>query len=351
DRDKALNYTKPGLGFDEKTLGELRRISAKHPDFAITPWLGMNWDANSEDNQPLWQAITNSKFGGVMYEAYMRSRDINYEFDKINKRIAPFNAFGPYALDHVYVGFGLFTLLDSNAAVDYKVFLDMVMQMLAKESDFSDLGGLGMWASYYAEPEHLRWYARLIRHYAIEGSTELLSDKYNYRLKPEIVKSPMWENLEDWNAQPAEKDSLQLVSSQDSEQTGVAYGYWPRSSVNFLKMTHIPGKANKVTQQLKKLEAGKEYVLFLLFTGFNDNTRAEYDLDIKLTNAKIIDTQRRPMSDWVQMKCYNSCRVRFTAGKEPVTLEISDPVRNIGPKTILLDGVSVTPYYSGNAIE
>ena len=116
-------------------------------------------------------------------------------------------------------------------------------------------------------------------------------------------------------------------------------------------MTHVPGKANKVSQQLKNLEVDKEYMLFLFFTGFEDNTRAEYDLDIKLNNAKIIDTQRRPMSDWVKMKCYNSYRVRFIAGNEPVTLEISDPVRNIGPKTLLIDGISVTPYYGGNAVE
>jgi len=351
DRDKALNYTQPGLGFDQKTLGELKRIADKHPDFAITPWLGMNWDAHSEDNLPLWQAITNSKFGGVMYEAYMRSRDFDYEFEKITKRIAPFQAFGTHALDHVYCGFGLFMLLDDNASVDFKVFLDRVMQKLSNEPDFFDLGGLGLWASYYAEPEHLKWYARLLRHYAIEGNKELLSDKFNYKFKPEIVKSPMWETLDDWNAQPAENDSLQLVNAQDTEKTGVTYGYWPRSSVNFLKMTHIPGKTNKVSQQLQNLEAGKEYMLFLLFTGFEDNTRAEYDLDIKLHNAKIVDTQRRPMSDWMKMKCYNSYRVRFLAGQAPVTLEISDPVRNVGPKTLLIDGISVTPYFSGNAVE
>jgi hypothetical protein len=74
-------------------------------------------------------------------------------------------------------------------------------------------------------------------------------------------------------------------------------------------------------------------------------------LDIKLSNAKIVDTQRRPMSDWVKMKCYNSVRVRFIAGKEPVTLEISYPVRNVGPRTLLIDGISVTPYYCGNAVE
>ena len=68
-------------------------------------------------------------------------------------------------------------------------------------------------------------------------------------------------------------------------------------------------------------------------------------------NAQIVDTQRRPMSDWVKMKCYNSVRVRFIAGKEPVTLEISDPVRNVGPRTLLIDGISVTPYYRGNAVE
>lgn len=351
ERDKALSYTKPGLGFDKETLGELKRLADKYPDFAMTPWLGMNWDAKSEDNLPLWQAVSGSKYGGVMYEAYMRSRDWKSELEKLTKRIAPFNKFAPYALDHVYYGFGLFTLLDDNAAVDYKVLLDMAMQKVATDPEFNGLGGLGLWASYYAHPEILRWYARLLRHYALEGNTDLLSKKYNFPLMPGHLTNPMWESLDGWNAQAAEAGSLELMKADDTKNTGVAYGYWPKSTKNLLKMAHVPGKVNRVSQRLKKLEPGKEYMLHVFFTGFQDNSRDQYDLEVKLDNVKITDVMRRQMNDWLGGKCYNSYRIRFVAGEKPVTLTIADPVRNVGAKTILIDGVSVTPYFSGTAVE
>ena len=68
--------------------------------------------------------------------------------------------------------------------VDYKYYLDMQLNMLANDPLYKDLPCTGVWGSYYADEEMHRWIFRLLRHYCVEGRTDMLSKAYGLTYRP-----------------------------------------------------------------------------------------------------------------------------------------------------------------------
>ncbi|MBQ3097511.1 MAG: hypothetical protein IJC66_05080, partial [Kiritimatiellae bacterium] len=73
--------------------------------------------------------------------------------------------------------------------VDYKHYLDMQMNYMANDPAFKGLACTGYWGSYYGDHEMHRWSMALLRHYCIEGRTDMLSARYGFKYIPGILKN------------------------------------------------------------------------------------------------------------------------------------------------------------------
>ena len=92
---------------------------------------------------------------------------------------------------------------NTDPAVDFKVYMDMMFYLVANDPDFFGLYGIQEFTSAYADEEFIRWSAKLFRHYCIEGSTRLLShDPYGlaHILNPDFDEGPR-----NWSFSPAEE--------------------------------------------------------------------------------------------------------------------------------------------------
>ena len=125
----------------------------------------------------------------------------------LGQEMAKWRAAFPDCQQQMVLVSGLFThglSLDVQPEVDYKVWMDMQMQYLATNPAFDGLFGLHWWNSQFADEETLRWMARLFRHYAIEGRTELLSEVLGYRYFPALIVNPDFaKGLDGWTADAA----------------------------------------------------------------------------------------------------------------------------------------------------
>ena len=63
--------------------------------------------------------------------------------------------------------------LAHHPSVDFKYYLDMQLNLVANDPAFANLGATGYWGSYYADRELYRWAFMLLRHYCVEGNTEM----------------------------------------------------------------------------------------------------------------------------------------------------------------------------------
>ena len=71
-----------------------------------------------------------------------------------------------------------------NPAIDYKYYLDMQLNLAANDLSCRDLGAVGYWGCNYADDEMKRWSFALMRHYVVEGHTNMLSSVYGFRYRP-----------------------------------------------------------------------------------------------------------------------------------------------------------------------
>ena len=71
-----------------------------------------------------------------------------------------------------------------NPSIDYKYYLDMQLNLAANDPSCRDLGAVGYWGCNYADDEMKRWSFALMRHYVVEGHTNLLSSAYGFRYRP-----------------------------------------------------------------------------------------------------------------------------------------------------------------------
>ena len=71
-----------------------------------------------------------------------------------------------------------------NPAIDYKYYLDMQLNLAANDLSCRDLGAVGYWGCNYADDEMKRWSFALMRHYVVEGHTNMLSSAYGFRYRP-----------------------------------------------------------------------------------------------------------------------------------------------------------------------
>jgi hypothetical protein len=272
---------------------------------------------------------------------------------------------------------GLFTSglsLDVQPEVDYKVWMDMQMQYLAKHPDFDGLFGLHWWNSALTDEETLRWMARLFRHYAIEGNTELLSKSLGYEYIPGLIENPDFAHgTAGWEISAAAPDS---VRTDYVEHYGRLQGrYWHRAEFpdepagnTFLWMRSQADKPNIVSQTMHGLNPGQLYSVKLMTADYEGISLGASEKKLLPLLATVEGAEIIPDKTFVSHSSsansspselpfdgqrpawFNLHRIVFRATGKEATLRISDWARPDEPgapagQELMINFVEAQPYF------
>jgi len=165
---------------------------------------------------------------------------------------------------------------------DFRVHLDMQMQLLASDPVFFGLWGVQPYRSNYVDEEILNCMGRLLRHYCIEGKTaRMLNDPYELR----HVTDPDFEKgTTHWQVAGA-------VSAGQFTGYGNLQGRYPTGPIGdtFVRVK----RSNVVSQQLQRLKPGRLYSLKLISADYADllagkSRKTTQAVSIALDGAEIL---------------------------------------------------------------
>jgi hypothetical protein len=176
------------------------------------------------------------------------------------------------------IAFGLFSMppggINKLPNVDYHVWMDQQMNVVANDPAFAGLDGLEWWTSLQADEETVRFVGKLYRHYAIEGKTSLLTRD---PLFLNHIQNADFENgLEGWALHPAEEGSIQArrfprYGRIEGRYMGLGRPADPEHiGDKFLWMKRSPKGPNSFSQTIKNLEPGRLYSLEMFSCDYRD---------------------------------------------------------------------------------
>ena len=182
--------------------------------------------------------------------------------------------------------------LNTNPAVNYKVFMDMQLNCIANDPAFAGLYGVMWYHSAYADEETLRWSAKLFRHYCIEGRRDMLgSDPY---ILPHIENPDFADGDSGWNLSPATTGSMAVKHAAGYGRRQARYigqsGPIENQGDYFLWTKRNADRPNTFSQPIKALEPGRLYSLKVITADYQEllsekSTRAAHQLGIQIDNA------------------------------------------------------------------
>ena len=308
--------------------------------------------------------------GKFIFECYARTQDTEekadiYLDDYLNESIRRAKQLMPDAEKYSLMVLGIYTnagnyCTDPYAGPDVKAFWNKVFYKWANDKEFKDLHGIGLYAWANGNEESLRWAAKLIRHYVIEGNTEDLAAKYGYRYLPGHLKNgDFTEGLANWTAKGAIKSvTVKNLGRQFQKRMGYPFSTGDTACL-FTRSDKAP---NTLTAKITGLTPGKLYVLRFLLVDHADVKARKASgkkilLRVNLDGAQNI-TASSPVAkylnaDGVNIRGYvNNVAVVFKAEKPEAGLIFSDWADDSAPgapagQEILLNKVSVTPYFTG----
>ena len=189
---------------------------------------------------------------------------------------------------------------------NFKIHLDLQMEILANDPVFAGLYGVQFYRSSYADPDTLRCSARLLRHYCIEGRKErCFHDPYELK---HLLNPDFEEGTAHWDLQPAEPGSIRAGSKPGYGNLEGRYPWQQPYGHKFLMTKRSPDKPNAFSQEIKQLEPGRLYSLKMI-------TADNQDLN---TASRSVRCTRYPF-DWKASSCKPAPKRRsvvpFTAGR------------------------------------
>ena len=269
----------------------------------------------------------------------------------------------PAAMPSIGLVFGNFNQVPilskaHHPEVDYKYYLDMQMNFAANDPVCRDIGLVGYWGSYYADEELHRWSFALARHYVVEGNTNMLSEAYGFRYRPDhVLNGDFRGTLEPWAAKgQVRTDSHPSFASRSQNRWGGSANVGD----TFAVLVREDGEASTLSQMAKGLVPGRMYCL--QFATF----------DVKDVKANRVAPRRFAMSatlsegaeidkalSWVHVDRRNKGRyamnngvarinlhhVVFTAKAPEVLLTLDNAAAAAGEE-LGINYVSVNPYFS-----
>lgn len=299
--------------------------------------------------------------GFMLFEAYCQPQPNETEAavfiaNKILPMLRQMNKFIPGATSKTGVILGNFTQipilsLDHRADVDYKYYLDMQMNLLATHPECRDLPVTGYWGCQYADEELLRWSFRLLRHYAIEGQTSMLSAQFGFHYRPELLQNPDFsEGLEHWSV------SGDIQTSSDTQFGKQGMGIWAsgkRMSFAVFKAADA-AKEPALQQRVSGLIPGKAYSLQFVTADLKDilenrvNPRPlPFSVDLGspqlLPDKSFVHIDRRTKTSKTKHARINLHRLVFRAA----TPELPLTIRSAGKvdEELILAHIQLKPYF------
>ena len=161
---------------------------------------------------------------------------------------------------------------DVYPGVDYKVYLDMQMNLIANDPTFFGLYGFQWYHIGYVDEEVLRWSAKLLRHYLIEGKRDrLTTDPYQL---PHITNGDFNKGTAGWTVRSAEEDSVVV---RWAPGYGRLQGRYVGDNVgDAVFVTRRAGNApNRISQTIRKLTPGRTYSVTMFIMDHGEYSRGK----------------------------------------------------------------------------
>ncbi len=192
--------------------------------------------------------------------------------------LADWEAKEPGVKKQMVIAFGLFSMppgsLNKQPDVDYHVWMDQQMNLVANDLTLADIAGLNWWTSSLADEETVRFVGKLYRHYAIEGRTNRLTS--DPLLLSHIQNADFEQGANGWVLHPAEEGSIAVKSFPrygriEGRFMGLGRPADPEHiGDTFLWMKRSEKGPNTFSQTIKNLQPGRPYSLKMLVCDYND---------------------------------------------------------------------------------
>ena len=305
--------------------------------------------------------------GRVLFEAYCRTQATEeeartYLANYVTATLTSYERWCPGAAASTGIAFGDFTQIPiislvHHPEVDFKYYLDMQLNLVANDPAFRELGCTGYWGSYYADHEMHRWAMALLRHYCVDGHTEMLSRQYGYRYRPNhLVNGDFRGSLDGWQATGA-------VTPDASAGLGVrVQNRWGGNGSlgdTFATFTRAANATNTLTQTVKGLVPGRTYCLqFATFDVRDVKKRRHNPRAFGLTATLGVGAELKPALCWrfidrrvegryaqnTGVARINLHHLVFVARATEIPLVFDDAVAQPG-ECLGLNCVSLNPFY------
>ncbi len=192
--------------------------------------------------------------------------------------ITDWEAKEPGVTRQMVIAFGLFSMppggINKQPNVDYHVWMDQQMNVVANNPALAGLGGLEWWTTVLADEETTRFVGKLYRHYAIEGRTDMLT--HDPLFLTHVQNADFEKGIEGWTLSPAEPDSIQPKSFPrygriEGRFMGLGRPADPEHiGDTFLWMKRSAQAPNVFSQEIKNLEPGRLYSLKMFSCDYQD---------------------------------------------------------------------------------
>jgi hypothetical protein len=192
--------------------------------------------------------------------------------------LADWEAKEPGVKKQMVITFGLFTGppggINKQPNVDYHVWMDQQMNLVANDPTLANIAGLNWWTSALADEETVRFVGKLYRHYAIEGRTNRFTDDPLF-LK-HIQNADFEQGTNGWVIQPAEAGSIVAKSFPrygriEGRYMGLGRPADPEHiGDTFLWMKRSEKGPNKFSQTIQNLQPGRRYSFKMFVCDYND---------------------------------------------------------------------------------
>ena len=373
----SLVFDEIGLKMGERALNyiaeETWHLADRFDNRSVWAWyyglLGRP-DGDLSPQRSLIAAVVNSGRGTgfINSETYVRARPTLAEIDASignlvtnAERICELVPAARGKIVHSLSGYQLPGYWTSHVIpqVDPKVLAEYVVRRMATEREFADIGGLGM-ASGVCSEETLRWSARIIHHYAIEGRTDCLYEKFGWKYEPETVTDgDFMDGLKHWRAEAAEPGSLAAGRDADlARKVEGRNGTVGEYGQHFALFTKSAAGSNRLSQTVRNLVPGRFYGLTFVTADYDQMLalKAKKKPCGKSANSLSAEIAGVPFAtehSWEEVAgggkkpdVRTTFRV-FKADATEATLVLSDGgVKSKPGSRTLVNYVSINPYYN-----
>ena len=305
--------------------------------------------------------------GKLLRELYCSTRETEeaqrqYLRSRVGEVMDTYRAMNPASLDSIGVVYGNFNqtpviTLVHHPEVDYKYALDMQMNFAANDRSCDGLGLIGYWGSYYADEELHRWSFALMRHYVVEGNTNMLSKAYGFRYRPDhILNGDFRGVIAPWKANGNVRcDSHDNLAAKSQAR----WGGNGNVGDTFAVLVREEGAATTLSQAVKGLTPGRKYCLqFATFDvkdvkanriaprrfGIEAKLSDGAEIDRALSWVHVDDRQKGRYSANDGVARINLHHIVFAAKAPDIELAFDNAAASIGEE-LGVNYVSLNPYY------